>query len=46
MGYGLTPIRVRGIARVALHANLVMLARLSQALVWARARTACGLKPL
>jgi len=35
--YGLAPLRVRGIERVALHADLVMLARLSQAL--ARART-------
>jgi hypothetical protein len=35
--YGLTPIRVRGRERVALHADLVMLARLSVAL--ARART-------
>jgi hypothetical protein len=31
------PIRVRGIERVALHADLVMLARLSQALARARA---------
>jgi hypothetical protein len=30
--YGLAPLRVRGLARVALHADLVMLARLSQAL--------------
>ena len=37
MDYGLTPIRVRGIARVALHADLVMLARLAQALARARA---------
>jgi hypothetical protein len=37
MDYGLTPIRVRGIERVALHADLVMLARLSQALAGARA---------
>ena len=37
MGYGLMPIRVRGIAGVALHADLVMLARLSQALARARA---------
>jgi hypothetical protein len=35
--YGLTPIRVRGIQRVALHADLTMLARLSQALARARA---------
>lgn len=36
--YGLAPIRVRGLACVQLHADLTMLARLSQAL--ARARTA------
>jgi DDE family transposase len=35
--YGLAPLRVRGIERVALHADLVMLARLSQALARARA---------
>jgi hypothetical protein len=35
--YGLAPLRVRGLERVALHADLVMLARLSQALVRARA---------
>ena len=35
--YGLAPLRVRGLARVQLHADLTMLARLSQAL--ARART-------
>jgi hypothetical protein len=35
--YGLTPLRVRRIERVALHADLVMLACLSVAL--ARART-------
>jgi hypothetical protein len=35
--YGLTPLRIRGIERVALHADLTMLARLSVAL--ARART-------
>ena len=34
--YALTPIRVRGIERVALHADLCMLARLSQALARAR----------
>jgi hypothetical protein len=34
---GLAPLRVRGIERVALHADLVMLARLSQALSRARA---------
>jgi Transposase DDE domain len=37
MDYGLAPLRVRGIERVALHADLVMLARLSQALARARA---------
>jgi IS5 family transposase len=35
--YGLTPLRTRGLARVALHADLVMIARLGQALVRARA---------
>ena len=35
--YGLAPLRVRGIERVALHADLCMLARLSQALARARA---------
>jgi hypothetical protein len=35
--YGLTPLRVRGLARVQLHADLTMLARLSQALARARA---------
>ena len=35
--YGLTPLRVRGRERVALHADLVMLARLSVALARARA---------
>jgi Transposase DDE domain len=35
--YGLSPLRVRGLERVALHADLVMLARLSQALARARA---------
>ena len=35
--YGLAPLRVRGIERVALHADLVMLARLSQALARVRA---------
>lgn len=34
---GLTPLRVRGLERVALHADLTMLARLSQALARARA---------
>lgn len=32
MDYGLNPLRVRGLERVALHADLVMLARLSLAL--------------
>jgi Transposase DDE domain len=35
--YGLTPLRVRGVAKVQLHADLTMLARLAQAL--SRART-------
>jgi hypothetical protein len=35
--YGLAPLRVRGLAKVALHADLTMLARLSLALVRARA---------
>ncbi|MGZ4280829.1 MAG: transposase [Gaiellaceae bacterium] len=35
--YGLAPLRVRGFERVAFHADLVMLARLSQALARARA---------
>ena len=35
--YGLAPLRVRGLQRVALHADLVMLARLSLALARARA---------
>ena len=35
--YGLAPFRVRGLERVALHADLTMLARLSQALARARA---------
>jgi len=35
--YALAPLRVRGKERVALHADLVMLARLSQALARARA---------
>ena len=34
--YGLAPLRVRGLERVALHADLTMLARLSQALARAR----------
>jgi hypothetical protein len=36
--YGLSRLRVRGLERVALHADLTMLARLSQALARARAR--------
>jgi IS5 family transposase len=35
--YGLAPLRVRGLARVQLHADLTILARLSLALVRARA---------
>ena len=35
--YGLAPLRVRGLARVQLHTDLTMLARLSQALARARA---------
>ncbi len=35
--YGLAPLRVRGLERVALHADLAMLARLSVALARARA---------
>jgi hypothetical protein len=35
--YGLTPLRIRGIARVALRADLIVLARLSVALARARA---------
>jgi hypothetical protein len=35
--YGLAPLRVRGLAKVALHADLTMLARLSPALARARA---------
>ena len=34
--YGLSPLRVRGLAKVALHADLVMLGRLGQALSRAR----------
>ena len=37
MDYGLSPLRVRGLERVALHADLVMLARLASALARARA---------
>ncbi|MDQ3672268.1 MAG: transposase [Actinomycetota bacterium] len=36
--YGLAPLRVRGLARVQLHADLTMLARLAQALSRARAQ--------
>jgi hypothetical protein len=36
MDYGLAPLRVRGLERIALHADLVMLARLGQALSRAR----------
>lgn len=35
--YGLAPLRVRGLERVQLHADLTMLARLGQALLRARA---------
>ena len=35
--YGLASLRVRGLERVALHTDLVMLARLPQALARARA---------
>jgi hypothetical protein len=35
--YALAPLRVRGLAKVQLHADLTMLARLSQALARARA---------
>jgi len=35
--YGLTPLRLRSLERVALHADLTMLARLSQALARVRA---------
>ena len=35
--YGLAPLRVRGLERVSLHADLVMLARLAVALARARA---------
>jgi Transposase DDE domain len=36
-GYGLAPLRTRGIARVRIHADLTMLARLGQALSRTRA---------
>jgi len=39
-GYGLAPLRVRGLAKVQLHADLVMLARLGQTLHRARERSA------
>jgi hypothetical protein len=42
MDYGLTPLRVRGLTKLALHADLVMLARLSQALARARAVPLAG----
>jgi hypothetical protein len=35
--YGLAPLRVRGLERIQLHTDLTLLARLSQALVRARA---------
>jgi hypothetical protein len=35
--YGLAPLRVRGLERVQLHADLTILARLAQALSRARA---------
>jgi hypothetical protein len=35
--YGLAPLRVRGLDRVRLHADLTILARLAQALGHARA---------
>jgi hypothetical protein len=35
--YGLTPLRMRGLGRVALHADLVVMARLSLALTRSRA---------
>ena len=38
MDFCLTPLRVRGLAKVTLHADLVMLARLASALARARAR--------
>jgi hypothetical protein len=39
--YGLAPLRVRGLERVQLHADLVMLARLTQALTRARGSARC-----
>ena len=41
--YGLAFLRVRGIERVRLHADLTMLGRLSLALARARGRSARGL---
>jgi len=35
--YGLAPLRIRGIDRVRIHADLTMLARLGQALARSRA---------
>ena len=35
--YGLAPLRVRGLDRVAVHTDLVMLARLAEGLARARA---------
>jgi hypothetical protein len=35
-GYGLAPLRVRGLAKVQLHADLTILARLAQALARSR----------
>jgi IS5 family transposase len=40
--FGLAAIRVRGIERVRLHADLIMLARLAQALSRARAMPLAG----
>jgi acetolactate synthase regulatory subunit len=41
--YGFAPLRVRGLARVQLHADLTILARLAQALLRAREATALPL---
>ncbi len=38
--YGQAPLRVRGLERVSLHADLVMLGRLGQALARSRERSA------
>jgi hypothetical protein len=35
-GYGVAPLRVRGLERVQLHADLTMLARLGQTLLRSR----------